>query len=482
MSSRSRTELPTALLGLAALALVATGAGAQQEGDAITANELALMCKQLKADDAKARLDALEEITGLGKASESVVLERLESDYGAKTENMRLVLTGLRKKIKEATIKDLEDRGKKVRIKDLPTADPPEFLAMLVEKRNDNYPHGWRDAVEIMTLLNALAGMGTTDTIGAMLDYAPRHDAAFRKEIYQLVKWLGPRAVPALVRRQKSKDEHVSRVVSTALADLKMERPGQQVQVKDHRILIEVLQAFGDHKDIDALEPVISFVNSDMDQVRQAAREAILAYGQLALWTLKKEYKEYTGEMPDPDWDAETIAAELFELQDTERMAPLTDRMDGGLELARSGKLEEMEEAYRRILAEQPLYGRRAEMVPGYIAYGTQLMESGKLDDAALMFKVAERLDGGGERTNAIRARLHLIEGLEAIEEGAPDAHPLRRALELDPELKLARKTLDDVEQMDRRRRISRYRIMGAVGIGSAALIVLVLLIIRRLD
>jgi hypothetical protein len=482
MSSRSRTERTAALLAVAALACIAGRALAQDDGDTVTGNELAILCKQLGADDAHERLDAAHEIVGLGKDSAPTIIERLGSTYDAKPENMRLVLTGLRKKLKEETIKDLEARGKKVRIKDLPMAPPPEFLEILVEKRNGNYPDGWRDAVEVMTLLNALAHMGTTDTIGAVLDYAPQYEAAFRKEIYQIVKWLGPRAVPALVRRQDSKDEHVAIVVSTALADMKMERPGQQVQVKDHRILIEVLQAFGDHKDIDALQPVISFINSDMDQVRQAAREAILAYGQLALWTLKKEYKEYTGEMPDPDWDAATIAGQLFELQDAERMAPLHDRMEKGLELASEGKLEEMEDAYRRILAEQPLYGRRAEMVPGYMAYGAQLLESGDLDGAALMFKVAERLDEGGEQADAIRARLHLIEGLTAIEEGAPDAHPLRQALELDPELKLARETLDDVEQMDRRRRISRYRIMGAVGIGSAAIIVLVLLIIRRLD
>ncbi|MBW2262936.1 MAG: hypothetical protein JRG91_13245 [Deltaproteobacteria bacterium] len=482
MNSRSRTERAVALLGLAALASIAAGSLAEQPGDAITENELAFLCKQLKADDAEKRWSAALEITGLGKASAGDVVERLGSAYGAKPENMRLVLTGLRKKLKEATIKDLEDRGKKVKIKDLPTAEPPAFLEMLISKRNDNYPHGWRDAVEILTLLGALANMGTTDTIGSVLDHAPAHEAAFRKEIYQIIKWLGAKAIPALVRRQNSKDEHVARVVSTALADMKMERPGQQVQVKDHRILIEVLDAFGDHRNIDALEPAISFINSDMDQVREAAREAILAYGQLALWTLKKEYKEYTGEMPDPDWKAETIAEELFALQDTERMAPLNDRMNKGLELARTGKLEEMEKAFRRILAEQPLYGLRAEMVPGYMAYGSQLMTSGDLDDAALMFKVAERLDGGATHSDAIRARLHLIDGLTAIEEGAPDAHPLRRALELDPELELARETLGDVEQMDRRRRISRYRIMGAVGIGSAALIVLVLLIIRRLD
>jgi hypothetical protein len=486
MSSRSPTELLLALAGLAALLVLAAwpppGADAQESGDAITSEELNTLCKQLQAEDFEERWSAAKEIIGLARENADVVIERLERDYTAKPENMRLVLTGLRKKLKEATIKDLEDRGKKVRIKDLPIEEPPVFIETLVKRRNESYPRGWRDAVEVLTLLNALASMGTTETIGWMLDYSPRHEAAFRKEIYQIVKWLGPSAVPAMVRRQSSKDPHVLKVVSTVLADMKMERPGQQVQLKDHRLLIEVLQAFGDHKNIEALDPVVSFINSDMDQVRVAARDAITAYGQLALWTLKKEYKEYTGSMPDPEWDAAQIASELFALQDAERMAPLDSRMENGLKLAGESKFEEMEEAYRRILAEQPFYGRKAEMVPGYMAYGSQLVEAGDLHRAELMFKVAQRLDDGGEWADAIAARLYLVEGLEAIEEGAPDAHPLRKALEHDPKLKTAKERLDEVEQMDRRRRIGRFRIMGAIGIGSAALIILVLLVIRRLD
>lgn len=481
MTSKSRIEHRHALLALVLAMAVPTPSGAQDVGDAVTQDELNQLCKKLKADDFDERLQASREILDLSRENAEVVGQRLARHYTAKPENMRLVLTGLRKKLKEATIKDLEARGKKIRIKDLPVAAPPEFLETLLKRRNESYPRGWRDAVEILTLLIALANMGSTRTIGMVLDYAPMHEAAFRKEIYQIVKWLGPRAVPALVRRQNAKDQHVLKVVSTALEELKMVRPGQQVQLKDHRLLIEVLTAFGELRDIDALDPVMSFVNSDRDQVRVAARNAILAYGQLALWTLKKEYKEHTGEMPDPEWEATRIAEELFALQDAERMAPLNERMERGLELAREGKFEQMEQTFRRILAEQPSYGRKAEMVPGYMAYGALLLEENDLDRAALMYKVSQRLDDAGEHGDAIQARLLLIEGLAAIDEGAPDAHPLRRALELDPGLEEARERLEDVEQMDRRRRISRYRIMGAVGIGSAALVILVLLVIRRL-
>jgi tetratricopeptide (TPR) repeat protein len=162
-------------------------------------------------------------------------------------------------------------------------------------------------------------------------------------------------------------------------------------------------------------------------------------------------------------------------------MAPLHDRMEAGLAMAAEGRYEEMEKAFRRILAEQPFYGRRAEMVPGYVAYGDELVESRDLDRAALMFKVAERLDVDGKHADAIAARLLLTEGLRSIEEGAPDAQPLRMALERDPDLELAGETLEQVERLDAKRRIGRYRIMGALGIGSAAIIVLVLLVIRRL-
>lgn len=481
MNSRSLTEI---LLG-AALVLTWTPAGEAQDGqileEAISANELLMMCQKLGGEDPDERWASAQEIIGLGRENAHVIQQRLQSQYDARPENMRLVLTTLRKKLKDAKIADLEARGKKVRIKDIEKDPPPQFVETLVRRRNPNYPEGWRDAVEVMVLLLTLTQMGSTDTIGFVLDYSPSYEAAFRKEIYQMVMYAGPRAVPALVRRQNVKDEDINIVVSTALSEMKMERPGQQVQVKDHRILMKVLQAFGDHKNIDALDTVAAFMNSDKDQVRETARTAMRQYGKLGLWTLKKEYKEYVGEMPDPDWDASRIADELFARQDEDRMAPLNEKMNEGLEHAEKGEFLEMEKVFREILARQPFFGRRQEMVPGYMSYGQQLLDDHHLERAMLMYKVAQRVDAQGAFTDPIKARLLLIEGLMAIDEGAPDTHPLEEAIRLDPDLKLAKETLAEVKRLDHRRKISRYRILGALGIGSAALIILSLLIVRRL-
>ncbi len=447
----------------------------------MTPNDLLRLCGQLQSDSFDERWAAAEEIMSLGDESAPVVMERLERAYEAKPEHMRLVVDGLRKDLKDRAIQDLLDKGKKVDPEKLPLPDPPGFLKILLEKKNKNYPEGWRDAVEIVALLDALASMGTTESIGMAVDYAPRHEAAFRREIYQIVSWLGTRAVPALVRRQGAKDPDIHKVVSTSLAALEMERPGQQVQVKDPKILIEVLRAFGDHRNIDALDTVASFIDSDKDQVRTVAREVILAYGKLAFWTLKEQYKNYTGSMPDPTWDHQGIAADLFARMDAERMAPLDGEMDAALALAQAGKLEEMEKAYRSILARQPFYGRRTEMIPGYVSFGERLLEDGDLDRAALMFKVAQRLDEPGERGKAIAGRLWLIEGLRSVEEGAPDSYPFEKALENDPGLDRARSNIAEIERLDRRHRTGRYRMMGAVGIGSAALIALALLVLRRI-
>jgi len=482
MSSRSLTRASRAA-GLAVVIACACPPvlAADESEEVISANELLQMCERLHADDASERLAALEEITSLGKENAAVVEQRLQADDAAPPENMRLVLTSLRKDIKDRTIADLQARGKKVDLKNVPTPDPPEFLTMLVEKPDRNYPEGWRDAIEVMTLLVSLANMGTTESIGFILDYSPEYEAAFRKEIYQIVKWLGPSSVPALIRRQDTKDEHIQRVVSTALETFKMERPGQQVQVEDHRILIEVLEAFGDERDPDALDTIAAFLDSPKDDVRETARRVILGYNKLALWTLKEEYKEYTGEMPDPDWEAHEIAGELFRLMDAERMAPFHDRMQEGLGYAESGEYEKMEKAYREILAEQPSYGRKAEMVPGYMAYGAALIDAGDLERATLMYKVSLRLDADGDHTKEARARLHLIDGLRSVDEGAPDLWSFEKALDMDPGLDVAKEHVAELERLDRKREIGRYRILGALGIGSAALILLGILVIWRL-
>ena len=55
---------------------------------------------------------------------------------------------------------------------------------------------------------------------------------------------------------------------------------------------------------------ILSFVNSDRAQVRAAAREALAAYGQDAIWKLREAYAALTGKPANEGWTAPELANE----------------------------------------------------------------------------------------------------------------------------------------------------------------------------
>src|SRR5262249_54618610 len=127
--------------------------------------------------------------------------------------------------------------------------------------------------------------------------------------------------------------------------------PGEAVQTTDNQVLADVLRAYGRAKDLDALRVVVSFSNSDRTNVREAAREAVGMYAENALWQLREAYENLIGKKPSEDWGWERVARELFAAYDRARLAEVYELMDAGLAAERAGKLEDMAQAFDRVLA-----------------------------------------------------------------------------------------------------------------------------------
>jgi tetratricopeptide (TPR) repeat protein len=247
-------------------------------------------------------------------------------------------------------------------------------------------------------------------------------------------------------------------------------------------VLADVLRAYGRTRDVDAVRVLLSFCNSDRIQLREAARESIAAIGEPGHWQLKDVYLGLTGEKPPRDWAWDRIARELFGLYDRARLAEVYRLMDDGLAAAAASKHEEATAAFDKVLARAPLFDRRKEMVPTYVARAKELEAKGSLTESLELYRKAYRLDPKSPDVKKLEAEIAYVEGMVLIAQGTPDRFILNRALELDPGHTRAREALASFEEkaVARQSSMKRYAIAG--GIGVAALIAMLLLIRRRKD
>jgi hypothetical protein len=184
------------------------------------------------------------------------------------------------------------------------------------------------------------------------------------------------------------------------------------------------------------------------------------------------------GSKPPADWTSEKLSQELFVAFDRVRFAELYGILDQGLAAYRAGQLEAMASAFDQVLARAPAFERRAEMVPGWLAYAKSLEESYRARAMEVLRK-ALRVASDGPSAPAVASQLLYLETLGLAEHGVIDEGGYRRALELDPNNADARVALQEV--VDARRARSRVAMLyGTVGAGAAVLLVAAMVFLLR--
>jgi tetratricopeptide (TPR) repeat protein len=328
---------------------------------------------------------------------------------------------------------------------------------------------GYKATLSIALCLRVLAKIGTTPALKPLVHVAAYHDGALRPEVTRVVKALGEKAVPALIGLRRS-DQDLRRWAIVTLEGMGKRVPGDAVQTTNGELLADVLRAYAEVKENDAIGVIISFVNTDRALVRQAARESILVFGQDAVWKLREAYTNLTGKAPGEGWNAEQTAKELFSAYDRARLEEVYVVLDEGLAKQKEGKLDDALAAFDKVLARQPLIDRRVEMVPAYLARAEELVEKNDLPNALAFYRKAARLEGEGARAPKIQADIAFLEGKELQGRGIADTEPFRRALALDPGHPKARAELDRLEaaseaSTDHTRRYAAAGAVLAVGV-----------------
>jgi hypothetical protein len=348
-------------------------------------------------------------------------------------------------------------------------ATDAEVIAQLARLKPDGAA---RAALATACLMHALTNAGTLPAVRQLVRVAFDAGGAFRGLVFSELRQLDDRSTAALIEARGDASPDVQAWAKDALDALGKRTPGDAVQTTDDRVLVDVLAAFGAIRDADALPVVLSFVNSDRDEVRVAARDAIGSYGAEALGRIRGTYAALAGKRLPEGVDAAAASRALFETYDHQRLRDVYGRLDEGLAKEKAGDLEGAVSDFTYALARQPDLDRGAEAAPGLVAYAERL-EPSDGRRAADLLRTALRLYRADARADAVKSELRCLDGDELAAAGIPDTTPYEQALELDPNNAHAHARLDKlrVDAASRRWREDRLaKGVAAVGVCLIAL------------
>ena len=350
-----------------------------------------------------------------------------------------------------------------------PPADPPEVEALgkkLVDLRGQKADFE-RPTADV---LHQLAGIGTTPAVRHIVCVAGDHNGAMKTEVGKTLKDLGDRAIPALIEARREPSADLRKWAQSQLEGMGKRIAGDAVQTEDSAVLADVLTAFANVRDLDALPVLLSFVNADRAPVREAARASIGQFGQDAIWKVREAYQNVLNHPAPDNASAAQVEKELFAAYDKIRLQEVYGLLESGIKATSDGKLEEAIAAFDKVLARQPMLDRRGEMVPAYVQYALTFEDSDPLRAKELLRK-AQRLWPESPRAKMIEGELAYLEGKELLARGITDSAPFERALAADHTHVKARQELAAIENAGDERR-SRLRMFAAAG---ATVVVLLL-------
>ena len=360
------------------------------------------------------------------------------------------------------------------RVRAATDADAPDRLDAVLDLSPEEAGPGYAETVVTLSLIRPLAKAATPESVLAFARVATDDRGAFALDVTRHLAALGERATAGLILMSHDRVRADEKWATSELEALGKRTPGDAVQTKSKEVLKDVLLAYGTTHDADALQVVISFMNADRTLVRDAARESLTRYGEDGLPKLRESYGLLMGEAPPPEWPSAWLRRKLFDALDRIRLEDVDARVHAGLVLAAAGNFAEAVAAFDDVLARQPEWDRKGELVPAYVFYAETMMESDPKRAAGLLER-ALSLDPGGPRSAQIESALALLEGRALRARGITDLEPFRRALAKDPGNAMA--SLEVARMLDERHRRTaaweRRLVEGGVALAVASLFVL---------
>jgi tetratricopeptide (TPR) repeat protein len=435
---------------LGGLQLLPADAGAQTSGASGAALEA--LTAQLADPKGEVRKAALQSLSGLEAERVHEIGARLDmlKRQRPPVERVRRALADIRHVVGSQRADDEVDIL-------------PGVLPVLMKRRDGDF----LAVIEPLLLMRSLEGIGNRDAGLLIARYLHLDGGLWRNELRMTRQRMGDALLPALIELRASKDGKLREWARFSMRSLDRQSPQDATNLEDPHLLSQVIRAYTTPPDFKAMPTLVKLVRHDKLQVREAARAAVTAFGQNAVWKLREAYEDATGQRANPGWGWEQTARELYTVLDRPAMEEAQTAMAKGMQRFVQGDVEAMQNHYDRVLARVPRFTDRHKMAPGYAALGEHRFEADDLDAAHDAYALAIRLAPEAPDAQRWRAMLSFVQAERALSHGLVDEARYEAALEADPELEAAEAAHEGLASIGAARIKSsqRWAAMGAVGI-----------------
>jgi tetratricopeptide (TPR) repeat protein len=297
------------------------------------------------------------------------------------------------------------------------------------------------EAVLLLRAIEHIAGRAVAPALASM--FTLDEPGVWDTELGLARRRAGLALLPALITLRSHEDPRVRAFAQSGIRALDMDDPALATNVSDAHLAAEIVRAYTEPLDFQAMPAVVRLVNADKQELRDAARLAVQRYGKNAIWQLRQLYSEVTGTSPDRRWDTERTAQALYAALDSATTKEADALLAKGLAYETAGKLDPMQRSFDQMLARFPRYPGRAKLAPGYAALGQSFLARDQLGAARDAYQRALRLAPDAPEAEARRAQLAFIDAEIGESHGVVDLHGYDEALQHEPEMEVARAAKD---------------------------------------
>lgn len=424
----------------------------------------ALLKELAKATTSAQRISLAEKLAALGPS----IMPELKTHLKRKRKSSE----ASRRSVLAATDAAVPDKTGRFKI--------PKRIKKSTQKKNDNFDwlavmgklsprSGLNDVIVDIAIIRALAAMKAPDAGTIILDFAfDEIGIIYRDECGRYLRKMSPYSLPALIRGSQSRrDKSMSRY-----ARFQLERVHRQnahkalLSAQSEDLKIAILKAYADSQYREAVFAVLDSVDHSAPRVRKAARSAWLEFAtgkeppkpperKLALpngehtrnkeplWldhrvlgdtAIRVRIKELTGSKPNKNASLASLTETLFGIYDDKREKETKQDFEAAKAMVSAGKAEQALPIFDRILAVNPQFSGRGEMVSAYTAVAEKLEGNEKWAEASVVYGKASSLAPDNGQANAALKKHHLTRAKAAGGKGEEAA----AALELAKEVKVA--------------------------------------------
>lgn len=386
-------------------------------GSALAQTDLAALEQGLASDDARVRAAAIAGYDALTSSDVSAMRERMERLRRPVIEpdEASRIVTAFRHAVGSRRADDLVDVAPGIPIVLEASRDRPTVriaAAILIERAAERI-----DGLDALSLVPELMRFG---------------GEGMRLEGRRITMRLDARLAAVAIRSVSHPDREARLWATWSAERFGTAEAGLFVGTLEPELVPDVLRAYAAAHVMNAVSVAISFVDSDRRAIREAAREALVDYGQSSIWVARQSYRLQTGEDADRDWGWRRTLDALFAALDHARSAVAEPHLARAEAALASGDRAAAHEAIDAALAAIPA---PTEVRAGELALrlAEADLDAGDAAGARLALARAQRLPLGEHAQDRRDALALFLRADAMLASGTLDADLYRRAATLDP-------------------------------------------------